>query len=143
MHTLVLAILLQISVLHPLKLFVGYTKSFNPALLLMACCLFGSGMHTFGIVANPQDIAPSHAGSVFGIMNAGGAIPGTFIFVLFFLTGVTSSFTLAVLLTTVAMFAKSFHSFGSGISPLDIAPKHAGFVHGIVNSAGSFAGKER
>jgi hypothetical protein len=83
MHTLVLAFLLQISVLHPLKLFVGYTKSFNPALLLMACCLFGSGMHTFGIVANPQDIAPSHAGSVFGIMNAGGAIPGTFIFVLF------------------------------------------------------------
>ena len=43
--------------------------------------------------------------------------------------------------TTVAMFAKSFHNFGLGISPLDIAPKHAGFVHGIVNSAGSFSGK--
>ena len=39
------------------------------------------------------------------------------------------------------MFAKSFHSFGSGISPLDIGPKHPGFVHGIVNSAGSFSGK--
>ena len=39
------------------------------------------------------------------------------------------------------MFAKSFHNFGSCISTLDIAPKHAGVVHGIVNSAGSFAGK--
>ena len=43
--------------------------------------------------------------------------------------------------TTVAMFAKSFHNFGSCISTLDIAPKHAGVVHGIVNSAGSFSGK--
>ena len=56
-------------------------------------------------------------------------------------TGLTSSFAIAVMFTTVAMFAKSFHNFGSCISPLDIAPKHAGVVHGIVNSAGSFAGK--
>jgi ACS family sodium-dependent inorganic phosphate cotransporter-like MFS transporter 9 len=55
--------------------------------------------------------------------------------------GVTSSFSVAILFTTLAMFSKSFHSFGSSLSPLDIAPKHAGFVFGIINSAGSFSGR--
>ena len=55
--------------------------------------------------------------------------------------GLTSSFAVAIIFTTVAMFSKSFHSFGSSLSPLDIAPKHAGFVFGIVNSAGSFSGR--
>ena len=32
--------------------------------------------HHSGVLVNPQDIAPKYAGSVFGVMNAFGAIPG-------------------------------------------------------------------
>ncbi len=42
----------------------------------MAACLFATGFHNLGSVVNPQDLAPKHSGSVFGIMNATGAIPG-------------------------------------------------------------------
>ena len=47
------------------------------ALLLMTICLFAAGFHSSGIIVNPQDLAPKHSGSVFGIMNAAGAMPGT------------------------------------------------------------------
>ncbi|ESO96227.1 hypothetical protein LOTGIDRAFT_176626, partial [Lottia gigantea] len=40
--------------------------------IAISCC----GFHNSGILVNPQDIAPKHAGSVFGIMNMAGAIPG-------------------------------------------------------------------
>ena len=52
-------------------------SSFPLALLLMTLCLFFAGFHNSAVIVNPQDLAPSHSGSVFGIMNAGGAIPGT------------------------------------------------------------------
>jgi len=51
-------------------------KSFSLALLLMTLCLFFAGFHNSAVIVNPQDLAPKHSGSVFGIMNAGGAIPG-------------------------------------------------------------------
>ncbi len=43
----------------------------------MSLCLFFSGFHNASLVVNPQDLAPKHAGSVFGMMNAVGSIPGT------------------------------------------------------------------
>ena len=64
--------------------FVGHTKSFVPALLSMTLCMFGSGFHNGAILVNPQDIAPKHSGSVFGIINAAGALPGTNLFPLFY-----------------------------------------------------------
>ncbi len=42
----------------------------------MAACMFATGFHNLGSVVNPQDLAPKHSGSVFGIMNAAGALPG-------------------------------------------------------------------
>jgi ACS family sodium-dependent inorganic phosphate cotransporter-like MFS transporter 9 len=35
-----------------------------------------SGFHNNAVTVNPQDLAPSHSGSVFGLMNTVGAIPG-------------------------------------------------------------------
>ena len=56
---------------------VGQTKSFTCALLLMSICMLGAAMHSTAVVVNPTDIAPKHSGSVFGIINAAGALPGT------------------------------------------------------------------
>lgn len=36
----------------------------------------GSGFHNNAVTVNPQDLAPNHSGSVFGLMNTVGAIPG-------------------------------------------------------------------
>lgn len=43
--------------------------------------IFGSfsgvtGFHNNAVTVNPQDLAPSYSGSVFGLMNTVGAIPG-------------------------------------------------------------------
>ena len=56
-------------------------SSFTLALLLMTLCIFCAGIHNSACLVNPQDLAPKHSGSVFGIMNAFGAIPGNFMFV--------------------------------------------------------------
>ncbi|CAI9739762.1 solute carrier family 17 member 9-like [Octopus vulgaris] len=55
---------------------IGYTSSFEASLFCLACAVACCGFHGSGILINPQDIAPKHAGSVFGIMNMAGAIPG-------------------------------------------------------------------
>lgn len=36
----------------------------------------GTGFHNNAVIVNPQDIAPSYSGSVFGLMNTFGSIPG-------------------------------------------------------------------
>ena len=55
---------------------ISYTDSYEGALFCMASAVACCGFHNSGILVNPQDIAPKHAGSVFGIMNMAGAIPG-------------------------------------------------------------------
>lgn len=35
-----------------------------------------SGFHNSSCTINPQDLAPNHSGSVFGLMNTFGAVPG-------------------------------------------------------------------
>ena len=55
---------------------LSYTSTFPGALFSMAIAVACCGFHNSGILVNPQDIAPKHAGSVFGIMNMAGAIPG-------------------------------------------------------------------
>jgi ACS family sodium-dependent inorganic phosphate cotransporter-like MFS transporter 9 len=48
---------------------LSYTTSFNGALISMAVAVAGCGFHSSGIQVNPQDIAPKHAGSVFGMVH--------------------------------------------------------------------------
>lgn len=42
------------------------------------------GFHNCAVAVNPQDLAPLHSGSVFGLMNTIGAVPG---FLSVYLTG--------------------------------------------------------
>ncbi|XP_067208729.1 voltage-gated purine nucleotide uniporter SLC17A9 [Linepithema humile] len=51
-------------------------ESFQSAILCLAFIIGGSGFHNNAIAVNPSDLAPKHSGSVFGLMNTVGAIPG-------------------------------------------------------------------
>ena len=53
-----------------------HTNSFVAALICMTIAIAGSGFHSNGVMVNPQDLAPAYSGSVFGLMNTVGAIPG-------------------------------------------------------------------
>lgn len=57
---------------------ISQTESYSMALFLMACAVACCGFHNAGIMVNPQDLAPKFAGSVFGVMNTLGALPGFF-----------------------------------------------------------------
>jgi len=46
------------------------------ALLCMTIAIAATGFHNNAILVNPQDLAPKHSGSVFGLMNTVGAVPG-------------------------------------------------------------------
>jgi len=59
-------------------LFAAKVKSFQSAVLCLALIIGGSGFHNNAIAVNPSDLAPKHSGSVFGLMNTVGAIPGMF-----------------------------------------------------------------
>ncbi|XP_058452698.1 voltage-gated purine nucleotide uniporter SLC17A9 [Malaya genurostris] len=53
-----------------------HTQEFNIALTCMSIIIGLSGLHNNAVTVNPQDLAPNHSGSVFGLMNTVGAIPG-------------------------------------------------------------------
>lgn len=52
------------------------TNNFNSALTCMTIIIGGTGFHNNAVTVNPQDLAPAYSGSVFGLMNTVGAIPG-------------------------------------------------------------------
>lgn len=53
-----------------------HTSSFPVALLCMSIITGASGFHNSSCTINPQDLAPNHSGSVFGLMNTAGSVPG-------------------------------------------------------------------
>ncbi len=57
-------------------LIISYVETYGSALFVMACIVACCGFHNAGIMVNPQDLAPKYAGSVFGVMNTLGALPG-------------------------------------------------------------------
>ncbi|XP_035666035.1 solute carrier family 17 member 9-like isoform X2 [Branchiostoma floridae] len=57
-------------------LLTDYTNSFVMALMAVSMGMFSQAFHNSGVLVIPQDIAPSFAGAVFGVMNMLGAIPG-------------------------------------------------------------------
>lgn len=59
-----------------LLVIIGYLQSYTWALICLALAVAAGGLHGSAVFMNPQDIAPQYAGSVFGIMNTVGAIPG-------------------------------------------------------------------
>lgn len=62
------------------------TNNFNMSLICMTIIIGVTGFHNAAVTVNPQDLAPNYSGSVFGLMNTVGAIPGIFFkSILFFL----------------------------------------------------------
>ena len=57
---------------------ISQVNTYASSLFIMACCVACCGFHNAGIMVNPQDLAPKYAGSVFGVMNTIGALPGFF-----------------------------------------------------------------
>ncbi|EFN76204.1 solute carrier family 17 member 9 [Harpegnathos saltator] len=57
-------------------LFLSTVETLQGAILCLALIIGASGFHNNAIAVNPSDLAPKHSGSVFGIMNTIGAIPG-------------------------------------------------------------------
>nr|XP_002131108.1 solute carrier family 17 member 9-like [Ciona intestinalis] len=56
------------------SIILTFCKEFWTAVLCAGLAVSLQTFHNSGVLVNPQDIAPSHAGSVFGVMNAFGAI---------------------------------------------------------------------
>lgn len=55
---------------------ISLYSSYYWALFNMTIAIGASGFHSNAILVNPQDLAPQHSGSVFGLMNTVGAVPG-------------------------------------------------------------------
>ncbi|XP_067001779.2 voltage-gated purine nucleotide uniporter SLC17A9 isoform X2 [Anabrus simplex] len=55
---------------------INQISSYYWALLNMTLAIAATGFHNNAILVNPQDLAPKHSGSVFGLMNTVGAVPG-------------------------------------------------------------------
>ncbi|CAG0888341.1 unnamed protein product, partial [Darwinula stevensoni] len=56
--------------------FITQVNDFHIALLIMCIAVASNAFHVSGSVVNPQDLAPKHAGSIYGLQNMAGAIPG-------------------------------------------------------------------
>ncbi|KAH0952009.1 hypothetical protein HN011_005900 [Eciton burchellii] len=98
-------------------LFLTKAESFQSATLCLALIIGGSGFHNNAIAVNPSDLAPKHSGSVFGLMNTVGAIPG-FLGVYFsgYILYVTHSWSVVFLFTAIidALGCMMYLLFGSG-----------------------------
>lgn len=98
-------------------LFLTKVKSFQSAVLCLALIIGGSGFHNNAIAVNPSDLAPQHAGSVFGLMNTVGAIPG-FLGVYFsgYILHMTHSWPIVFLLIAIIdiVGCVTYILFGSG-----------------------------
>ncbi|XP_002742075.1 voltage-gated purine nucleotide uniporter SLC17A9-like [Saccoglossus kowalevskii] len=55
---------------------IGQSEYYNASLTFAATALVFQSFSNAGVLTNPQDIAPQWAGSVFGVMNTAGAMPG-------------------------------------------------------------------
>ena len=45
-------------------------------MVLVSVAAFSAALHVGGGILLPQDLCPEHVGSVFGVMNTGGAVAG-------------------------------------------------------------------
>ncbi|CAM1154490.1 SLC17A9 (predicted) [Pycnogonum litorale] len=111
MHTIC-----QLTIIFPL-LIIGQIDNFPTAILLVCIAIGGANIHCACLSVNPQDLAPEFAGSLFGLMNTAGAIPG-FIGVYFagYVQDVTGSWQAVFCVTAMinVIGAIVFLFFGSG-----------------------------
>jgi len=55
---------------------VSTVGSYSSALFYLSAAMALRGFHHGGVVVNPQDFAPNHTGTAYGLMNIAGALPG-------------------------------------------------------------------
>lgn len=87
------------------------------SLVCVTLAVASSGFHNSGVFINPQDIAPLHAGSIFGLMNTVGAIPGFVgVYMVGYMVEVSQSWSLVFYLTALlnVLGCISFLTFGRG-----------------------------
>ncbi|OAD53767.1 Solute carrier family 17 member 9 [Eufriesea mexicana] len=98
-------------------LFLVKVETFQSAIICLAFIIGGSGFHNNAIAVNPSDLAPKHSGSVFGLMNTVGAIPG-FLGVCFsgYILHVTHSYPVVFIFIAIidALGCIVYLFFGSG-----------------------------
>ncbi|XP_008547280.1 solute carrier family 17 member 9 [Microplitis demolitor] len=98
-------------------LILSRVTTFPSAMICLMLIIGGTGFHNTAIAVNPSDLAPKHSGSVFGIMNSIGAVPG---FLGVYLAGhilhMTHSWAAVFILTSIidALGCIVYLVFGSG-----------------------------
>lgn len=55
---------------------ISYVNTYTSTLICLSCAVACCGFYSSCLAINPVDIAPQHAGAVFGIMNMTSALPG-------------------------------------------------------------------
>lgn len=80
----------------------GTSQDFFTSVTFLTLAVAVSGLHSSGILANPQDLAPRHAGAVFGFMNMAGSIPGFIgVYVASYVLATTNSWAAVFNLTAI------------------------------------------
>ncbi|XP_015608798.1 solute carrier family 17 member 9 [Cephus cinctus] len=98
-------------------LILARVQTYQGAILCLALIIGGSGFHNNAIAVNPSDLAPKHAGSVFGLMNTVGAIPGFLgVYLAGYILHVTHSWPVVFVVTSMIdiLGCVIYLSFGSG-----------------------------
>lgn len=101
---------------------LSHVTSYSAALFCVTGSMMSLGFHNSGIMCNPHDIAPKYAGSVFGFMNMGAAIPGFVgVYVTGYILDTTGSWAAIFNSTSVVMLFGwiIFIVFGSGKKIID------------------------
>ena len=61
---------------HPHPLYLALVSSAETSVLLVSTAALMTSFHSAGGLLLPQDMCPDYVGSMFGIMNTGGAMAG-------------------------------------------------------------------
>ncbi|XP_012255342.2 solute carrier family 17 member 9 [Athalia rosae] len=98
-------------------LILAFVSSFQGAIFCLALIIGGTGFHNNAIAVNPSDLAPRHSGSVFGLMNTVGAIPGFLgVYMAGHILELTHSWSMVFVITSMinVLGCITYLSFGSG-----------------------------
>lgn len=96
---------------------MSYMTTYESALICMTTAIAFCAFHHSAISVNVQDIAPDHAGSVFGLMNTAGAIPGFIgVYVAGYMLDRWKSWSIVFNMTSAVCFTGClmFTAFGTG-----------------------------
>ncbi|XP_015515629.1 voltage-gated purine nucleotide uniporter SLC17A9 [Neodiprion pinetum] len=98
-------------------LILASVTNYQAAILCLTLIIGSTGFHNNAIAVNPSDLAPKHSGSVFGLMNTVGAIPGFLgVYVAGHLLEITHNWSIVFVITSIVnvLGCIVYLLFGSG-----------------------------